>query len=114
MGISSTSFKPGKSGGPGRPKGSPNKFKLTAVRDFFSTREIDPIERIWDLITKIKDPSTKASLMLRLLPWIEPRTRLDHIPLEDQTNKTGLENVPTEELLRILCVTKPVNGSRPS
>jgi hypothetical protein len=73
MGLNAFTFQPGHNKIGGRKKGTPNKFKLTKVRDFFIEREINPVEVIWNSLRQIQDPVVKVGLMIRLLAWVEPK-----------------------------------------
>lgn len=104
-------FQPGHPGGPGRPKGASNKFKIQRIVDALADANIQPGKEIFNLYYQLTDPRDKLSFWLKLLPWIEPKIqKIEHIGERNSGQATGLEGKSDAVLLEIL---RPGNANGP-
>lgn len=108
MGANIYTFKHGRVKTGGRQRGTPNKFKIAPVREYFSAIGLNPIEKIVSLIGEVSDPAKQAYLWLQILPWCEPKpNRIEFNYAETQDEPDDLKDKSTDELFDILTKDNP-------
>jgi hypothetical protein len=103
MGYNAYSFQHGHPKYGGRIKGTPNKIKVSTVREFFTQNGLNPIQEIIGLMGQISDPARKAGLWVQLLSWYEPRpSRVEIFEDEQPAPSNPLAELPKEVLMDML------------
>ena len=99
-------FEVGNPGGPGRPPGVRNKYKIKTVKEALAESGINPIEKVLELMPSIENESSEqaARIWLQLQQWVDPKT----FKMENGEQRTGYPSaLPRGDEGVVLDVLKP-------
>lgn len=92
-------------GNPGRRPGSKNKKKIVKVADLLAEKEINPVEKILELMPSL-DPQDQVKSWLDLLSYCQAKPRAEELSDFDE-DLEDFDEVSNADLIKLV---RPPNG----